>query len=129
MRYVVIMLIVALMGSVGCAALPTWHMAQLEGLDASRWTQPAAEAEHGEAAAGHGEGPNPFAGSVVTAILTLAIFVVLLFVLGKWAWGPILAGLQKREEHIREYRHSVPYGTPRQGPCFQGGYRCRLARV
>ena len=45
MRYVVIMLIAALMGSAGCVALPTWHMAQLEGLDASRWTQPAAEGD------------------------------------------------------------------------------------
>jgi len=46
--------------------------------------------------------PNIFAGDWGTVILTLAIFIVLLAVLGKWAWGPILAGLQKREEHIRQ---------------------------
>ncbi len=47
------------------------------------------------------ESPGIFSGTWGTVILTLAIFVVLLVVLGKWAWGPILSGLQKREEHIR----------------------------
>ena len=47
------------------------------------------------------ESPDIFSGTWGTAILTLAIFIVLLAVLGKWAWGPILSGLQKREEHIR----------------------------
>jgi len=47
------------------------------------------------------ESPDIFSGTWGTAILTLAIFIVLLAVLGKWAWGPLLSGLQKREEHIR----------------------------
>ena len=47
------------------------------------------------------ESPEIFSGTWGTAILTLARFIVVLFVLGKWAWGPILSGLQKREEHIR----------------------------
>ena len=47
------------------------------------------------------ESPDIFSGTWGTAILTLAIFIVLLAVLGKWAWGPILSGLQKREEYIR----------------------------
>jgi len=56
-----------------------------------------------EAAGGGPEGsPNIFAGDLGTAFWTLAIFVVLLLILGKWAWGPILAGLKKREEHIRQ---------------------------
>lgn len=55
------------------------------------------------AAEGHGEGsPNLFAGNLGNAIWTLTIFVVLLFVLGKFAWGPMLAALQKRERFIRE---------------------------
>ena len=49
----------------------------------------------------HGESPDIFSGTWGTSILTLAIFIVLVVVLGKWAWGPILSGLQKREEHIR----------------------------
>jgi F-type H+-transporting ATPase subunit b len=48
---------------------------------------------------------NPFAGSkgyiLDLAIWTVVIFVVLLLVLGRFAWKPMLAGLQKREENIR----------------------------
>lgn len=59
------------------------------------------EAEPGTSSEQAGE-PDIFSGTWGTAILTLGIFIVLLAVLGKWAWGPILAGLQKREEHIRQ---------------------------
>jgi len=58
-----------------------------------------------EASAPHEAGgaePSIFAGSLVTALLTLAVFVVLLAILGRWAWKPILGALQKREEHIRQ---------------------------
>lgn len=59
----------------------------------------AAVAEEG----GHGgEGSiNIFAGDVGNALWTLVIFLVLLWVLGKYAWGPVLSGLQGREEFIR----------------------------
>jgi len=53
----------------------------------------AGEAEH--------EAPGIFSGDIFTAIFTLAVFLLVLFIVGKWAWGPILTGLQKREEHIR----------------------------
>jgi F-type H+-transporting ATPase subunit b len=43
---------------------------------------------------------SPFAGNLGNAIWTLAIFVVVVIVLGKFAWGPILALLQQREEFI-----------------------------
>ena len=50
----------------------------------------------------HHEGePDIFSGNLGTAIFTVAVFLVLLVVLGKWAWGPILSGLQDREEKIR----------------------------
>lgn len=66
-------------------------------------TQLLAEAaEHAEGGAAHEGGDNIFAGDWMLPILTLAVFLVLLAVLGKWAWGPILSGLQKREEHIRQ---------------------------
>lgn len=58
----------------------------------------AAPQEHGE---GAGE-PSIFAGDVGNALWTVVIFVVLLWVLGKYAWGPILDGLQGREQFIRE---------------------------
>lgn len=37
------------------------------------------------------------------AIWTLVVFVVLLIVLGKFAWGPIIASLEKREHGIAEH--------------------------
>jgi F-type H+-transporting ATPase subunit b len=62
----------------------------------------AAQGEHG--AGGHGETPSD---SLVDprildlAIWTVVVFLVLMFVLSKFAWKPMLAGLQKREENIR----------------------------
>ena len=40
--------------------------------------------------------------SLITAFTTLIVFMVLLIVLGKSAWKPILAGLKSREEKIRK---------------------------
>jgi len=54
------------------------------------------------ASEGEGGKGNPFAGDIGNALWTLVIFVVVLIVLGKFAWGPILAALQKREDFIRE---------------------------
>lgn len=48
-----------------------------------------------------GGAPNIFAGDIFLSIFTIIIFVLLLVILRKAAWGPILSGLQKREEHIR----------------------------
>lgn len=48
------------------------------------------------------EAPSVFAGDIGNALWTIIIFVLLLVVLGKYAWGPILAALQKREQFIRE---------------------------
>jgi F-type H+-transporting ATPase subunit b len=56
----------------------------------------AADAEHG------GSEPSLFAGDLGNALWTLIIFALLLFVLGRFAWGPILRALQKREEFIRD---------------------------
>jgi F-type H+-transporting ATPase subunit b len=45
--------------------------------------------------------PNLFEPALDLGIWTLLVFFLLLFVLKKWAWGPILEGLRKREEHIK----------------------------
>lgn len=45
---------------------------------------------------------SPFAGNLGNAIWTLSIFLIVLAVLRKFAWGPILAGLQRREQFIHE---------------------------
>jgi len=55
----------------------------------------AAEAEGGESL-------SPFAGDLGNVLWTLIIFVLVLVVLGKFAWGPILSSLQARESFIRE---------------------------
>ena len=57
---------------------------------------PAVAQEH-EAAAN-----NPFAGDFGNALWTVVVFVLVLVVLGKFAWGPILKGLQARESYILE---------------------------
>lgn len=53
---------------------------------------------------GHAEGGanNPFAGDIGNALWTVIIFVLVLVVLGKYAWGPILGNLQARENFIFE---------------------------
>jgi F-type H+-transporting ATPase subunit b len=45
-------------------------------------------------------GLSPFAGNVGNAIWTLGIFLLVVVVLGKFAWGPVLALLQEREQFI-----------------------------
>ncbi|UCF33300.1 MAG: ATP synthase F0 subunit B, partial [Phycisphaerales bacterium] len=56
------------------------------------------------AAGAHGEESkvSPFAGDLGNMVWTLVIFLVVVFVLGRFAWGPLLNLLQKREEFIRE---------------------------
>jgi F-type H+-transporting ATPase subunit b len=49
-----------------------------------------------------GDKVNIFGGDLGVAIWTLLIFVLVVLVLGKFAWGPLLAQLQKREEFIRD---------------------------
>lgn len=55
----------------------------------------AAEAEHGGETAN-----NPFAGDIGNALWTVVVFGIVLVVLGKYAWGPILSNLQARETFI-----------------------------
>jgi F-type H+-transporting ATPase subunit b len=44
--------------------------------------------------------PNPIMPAADLGIWALVIFLALLFILNKYAWGPILKGLQTREENI-----------------------------
>jgi F-type H+-transporting ATPase subunit b len=62
---------------------------------------PALAQEAAEHAAEHAE-PSLFAGDLGNSLWTLVIFVRVLVVLGKYAWGPILGSLQSRETFIRE---------------------------
>jgi len=51
--------------------------------------------------AAEGDESNLFAGDIGNAVWTLVIFLLVIAVLGKFAWGPLLTGLQQREEFIR----------------------------
>ncbi len=45
---------------------------------------------------------NIFSGNLGNAVWTLVVFGTVLFVLGKYAWGPLLDVLQKREQFIHD---------------------------
>lgn len=67
----------------------------------------ASAAPHGEAAGTHGEAahggdPSPLAWDTDLALWTLVVFLILFFVLWKFAWGPISAALAKREQNIAD---------------------------
>ncbi len=56
-------------------------------------------------ASGHGEEgkePTIFEGGLHNVIWTLLIFLTIVVVLGKFAWGPLLGALQNRERFISE---------------------------
>lgn len=57
---------------------------------------PAAAQEHEAVAL------SPFAGDLGNAVWTLVIFVIVVIVLGKFAWGPVLGLLRQREEFIHK---------------------------
>ncbi|MES1256048.1 MAG: F0F1 ATP synthase subunit B [Acidobacteriota bacterium] len=47
-------------------------------------------------------GLSPFAGDIGNAVWTLVVFVLVVLVLGKFAWRPILSLLQQREDFIHQ---------------------------
>jgi F-type H+-transporting ATPase subunit b len=58
--------------------------------------------DHAKAAHTNGTGEPEVAIPILDlAIWTVIVFLVLLVVLGRFAWKPMLAGLQKREDNIR----------------------------
>ncbi len=46
--------------------------------------------------------PSLFAGDLGNSVWTILIFVLVLVILGKFAWGPILGNLQAREKFIHD---------------------------
>jgi F-type H+-transporting ATPase subunit b len=53
-----------------------------------------------KAAEGASEEPNPMQPQPALAIWTVVVFVGLLLLLGKYAWGPLIQALHQREEHL-----------------------------
>lgn len=62
---------------------------------------PKAAPSHGQGEE-HGSGEVPLDFKSDLALWSVVVFVVFLFILGKFAWGPLSAGLNKREEGIRK---------------------------
>lgn len=61
-------------------------------------------ADSGQADEGHGTAnTNPLSFDPDLSIFTAIVFGLLLLVLYKFAWGPIIAGLEKREHGIAEH--------------------------
>jgi len=58
-----------------------------------------AAADH--ASAPHAAKPTPFAGTIAQSIAAILVFFIVFFVLRAKAWGPILKGLNDREDRIR----------------------------
>ncbi|MEI7838056.1 MAG: F0F1 ATP synthase subunit B [Planctomycetota bacterium] len=52
--------------------------------------------------ASEGGGSSPYPGDLGQALAAVAIFLVLLGILGKWAWKPIIEQLRCREERIEQ---------------------------
>lgn len=53
-------------------------------------------------ASGGGDSPTLFTGDLGNVFWSLLTFAIVLVVLGKFAWGPILGSLKKREDFIRD---------------------------
>lgn len=70
-----------------------------EHANASETTPAHAKAAPG---AGHEAGPNPMAFDPDLAIFSAIIFLLLLFVLGKFAWPTIVKALEERERKIAD---------------------------
>jgi F-type H+-transporting ATPase subunit b len=55
---------------------------------------------HGDHGAAASKNPSIFEWALDLTIWTIVVFLILLFVLGRYAWKPMLAGLQQREHNI-----------------------------
>lgn len=63
---------------------------------------PTATESHAAATQGEAEDqPTVFAGTVLQSVAAIVVFLLLLALLYKYAWGPILTGLQERENKIK----------------------------
>jgi F-type H+-transporting ATPase subunit b len=66
------------------------------------WALAALPAVASETHAPAGGENSLFAGDLGNAVWTLVVFGLVVFLLGKYAWGPILTRLQEREGFIRD---------------------------
>ena len=82
------------------------------------------------AAAGGGEGheqPSLFAGDLGNVIWTVVIFVILLIILGKYTWRPMLDALNRREQFILQTIEAAQKERA-EAERMMAEYRQRMAR-
>src|SRR5437660_5813793 len=99
-------LIAALVGAVLAVAAAPVHAADEHDKPKDKQADKAKDAGHG----GHGDhdkkvagvGSGLFVGAIETSLWTIVVFVILFLVLRRFAWGPIVAGLNKREQSIAQ---------------------------
>jgi F-type H+-transporting ATPase subunit b len=68
---------------------------------------------------------SPFSGTFGDAVWTVIAFLVLLVVLWKWAWKPVLAGLNARQDHI-EKQITDAEQTRKEAELVLAEYRTKL---
>lgn len=79
--------------------------------------------EHGQKAQ-----PGVFSGTIADAVWTIIWFIVLMLVLGKFAWKPILQGLQSREDYIRRQIEQAEETKQKAGETL-AEYHAKLAKA
>jgi F-type H+-transporting ATPase subunit b len=93
-------------GVASLLAAQCWSVRAAEPQAAANKTAEADSAEGHEGTEGHLGGPSKPAGpedfQTDLAIYSGIVFLLLLAILWKFAWAPIMAGLQKREQRIAE---------------------------
>lgn len=105
------------------------HVPAEEATASEAATPGAAQPEHngGKHESDHGGGVDPLAFKADLAIWTAAVFLVVLLVLWKFAWGPIVAGLDKREQGIAEQIASAER-TNEEARRLLADYQAKLAQ-
>jgi F-type H+-transporting ATPase subunit b len=98
-----------LLTMVALATAPAWAADEPQHAAQDKHAAAGAKDNHGGKGGDHeasGE-IDIFKPALDLSIWTLVVFGVLLFVLGKFAWKPMLEGLRKREEGIRNAIHEA----------------------
>ena len=79
-----------------------------------------------ESSAGGGDEPSLFDGTIAQSAAAVIVFLILFAVLSKFAWGPILKGLQDRERKIKEDLHRAETAS-REAASMLQEYQAKLA--
>ena len=79
-------------------------------------------------ASGDGGSINPMSIDPDLAIFTAIVFLLLLIFLGKFAWGPIMTGLNKRETSIAEQIDEAKQNADKANATLQQ-YEAKLAEA